>query len=261
MFNLSNCLYFNNKEMYDEVSLIAYRLFSKYPLNTSSLGLKEMIKNYASINNVEVKVLYIPLKDIQLWGIFYQLDGIYFIVINSEISMNKQVVALAHEFYHLYSAIEENMEPFDILTDNTTSINIEDQKANAFAACFLMPEIVLKVIIKKPLTIEDKIIQVKRLMDNFMVPFKTAVIRLMEIEYLSKEEGLAFIGATTRDFRDRFEYKTSRWDVVSNGLIELDDLDNLFRINEDLELMSSKKLNKQKEIVEQIIQTLKDDKS
>ena len=80
MFDISNCLYFTEKETYSEINRIATRIFSVYPFNNGSLALKQMIKNYASTNNVQVKILYIPLKDNQLWGLFYQLDGIYFIV-------------------------------------------------------------------------------------------------------------------------------------------------------------------------------------
>lgn len=264
MFDISNCLYFTEKETYEEINRIATRIFSVYPFNNGSLALKQMIKNYAATNNVQVKILYIPLKDIQLWGVFYQLDGIYFIVINSEISLNKQVVALAHEFYHLYSAVEENMVPLDILADNVKTLNIEDKKANAFAACFLMPEHILKSMLKKPNTLEEKIVLIKIVMDVFMVPFKTAVIRLMEIEYLSKDEGLEIINSTTRKVRDKFEslnaFNISKWDMVNDKLLELDDLDTLFHINEDLELMSEKKLNKHKEIVEQITNMLKGNK-
>lgn len=264
MFDISNCLYFTEKETYSEINRIATRIFSVYPFNNGSLALKQMIKNYASTNNVQVKILYIPLKDNQLWGLFYQLDGIYFIVINSEISLNKQVVALAHEFYHLYSAVEENMVPLDILADNVKTLNIEDKKANAFAACFLMPEHILKSMLKKPNTLEEKIVLIKIVMDVFMVPFKTAVIRLMEIEYLSKEEGLEIINSTTRNVRDKFEslntFNISKWDMVNDKLLELDDLDSLFHINEDLELMSEKKLNKHKEIVEKITNMLKGNK-
>ncbi len=264
MFDISNCLYFTEKETYSEINRIATRIFSVYPFNNGSLALKQMIKNYASTNNVQVKILYIPLKDNQLWGLFYQLDGIYFIVINSEISLNKQVVALAHEFYHLYSAVEENMVPLDILADNVKTLNIEDKKANAFAACFLMPEHILKSMLKKPNTLEEKIVLIKIVMDVFMVPFKTAVIRLMEIEYLSKEEGLEIINSTTRNVRDKFEslntFNISKWDMVNDKLLELDDLDTLFHINEDLELMSEKKLNKHKEIVEKITNMLKGNK-
>lgn len=264
MFDISNCLYFSDKETYIEINRIATRILSVYPFNNGSLALKQMIKNYAQTNNVQVKVLYIPLKDIQLWGLFYQLDGIYFIVINSEISLSKQSVALAHEFYHLYSAVEENMVPLDILSDNEKKIKIEDKKANAFAACFLMPEHILKSMLKKPNTIEEKIVLIKIVMDVFMVPFKTAVIRLMEIEYLTEDEGLDIINSITRDIRDKFEnintYKNSKWDYVNYNSIELDDLDTLFHINEDLELMSEKKLKKHKEIVENIIKTLKGNK-
>lgn len=264
MFDISNCLYFNEKEIYEEMNRIATRIFSVYPFNNGSLALKQIIKNYAAANNVQVKILYIPLKDIQLWGLFYQLDGIYFIVINSEISLNKQVVALAHEFYHLYSAVEENMVALDILADNVRTLNIEDKKANAFAACFLMPEHFLKSMFKKPNTLEEKILLIKMVMDVFMVPFKTAVIRLMEIEFLTKDEGLEIINSTTRNERDKFEsfnaFKLSKWDMV-NDLLELDDLDTLFHINEDLELMSEKKLNKHKEIVKKITKLLKGNNS
>lgn len=265
MFDISNCLYFSDNEVYDEINRVATRIFSVYPFNNSSLALKQMIKNYADRNNIQVKILYIPLNDIQLWGLFYQLDGIYFIVINSEISLNKQVVALAHEFYHLYSSVEENMVPLDILSDNEKSLNIEDKKANAFAACFLMPDHILRAMLKKPNTLDDKILSIKVLMDIFMVPFKTAVIRLMEVEYLTQKEGLDIINSTTRKVRDTFEslntFKISKWDMVNKELLELDDLETLFRINEDLELMSEKKLKKHKEIVDQITKQLKGNKT
>ena len=261
MFNLDNCLYLKDKKLYEEISLIASKIYLRYSIPNNPSAMKAMIKQYAKANDVHVKILYVPLNDTQLWGIFYQLDGIYFIVINSEISINKQVVALAHEFYHFYSSVEENMVPLDILSDNIESDNIEDKKADAFAACYLMPELILKSSLQQPFSLEEKLLQIKLLMDAFIVPYKTAAIRLMEIGYISKEECLTFIDATTRDLRDILERvnssKESRWDFINKNLIELDDLDNLLYINENLELMSSKKLKKQKEIVDKIKKELK----
>lgn len=253
-FNANNCLFFSDKEMYKQVEKVAIKLRSIFAISSATL-LPTIIKEYASQNNVIVKILHLPLKDNQLWGIFYNINGIYFIVINSEISQNKQMVALAHEFYHFYASIEENLEPRDILNADTQELNIEDKKANTFAACLLIPEDYLKVLCNTEDTIIGKINQIKKVMNIFMVPYKTAVIRLAETGFFSEKEALEFINMINKETRDIFDVVSMnniKWNFADNS-IDLDDYETLIHSNEDLGLMSSKKLNKQKEIVKNIL--------
>ena len=266
-FNIENCLFYSEPETFQKVSVLALKLLQNLSTTFPTMNaLKKVIKTFAKNNEVYVQILYVPFNDVQAWGMFYQLDGVYFIVINSEIPMNKQNVALVHEFYHFYTAVKENYTP-DILRENATELNDEDKKANAFAASFLMPENLVKIFLASNdmKFIDDQIIAIKDIMDVFMVPYKTAVIRLMELQKISVDTGLKLLNKDNSIIHKLKLYNLyeenflpSRWNFSNDKYIDLDDLEFLMVYNKENELISPQKLKKQEEIVKEIMQKLRD---
>lgn len=142
-----------------------------------------------SILEKESKVLYYPLEEQQVWGFSERIKGKAFVCINTSLPYDKQVFAAAHELYHLWFGTsgeimisEDSQEPD---ADKET-----ERYANRFAAEFLVNEELLlqeiKVygIDKNALSIKD----IVKLANLFVVPYRTMVKRLHEIEVCSKRE-------------------------------------------------------------------------
>ena len=103
-----------------------------------------------------------------------------------------QVFAAAHELYHLWFSDMKNGEELysQVLNENTSSdgtINKEDLLANRFAAEFLIQEDIFRNEINQivPSNCKIGIREIVELMDVFLVPYKTIVTRLYELNYLS----------------------------------------------------------------------------
>lgn len=140
------------------------------------------------------KTLYYPTKDDDICGAVYKSKKYKISYINSYIPLEKQVFAAAHELYHiLYSEVSNNeVISSNILDESlpTNKINKEDLKANRFAAEILVPKEVLRNEIDIR-DIKENLIDIRdiiELMDIFLVPYKTIIRRLYEIEYITKEK-------------------------------------------------------------------------
>lgn len=262
---LSECLFNSDNKTFRDIEKKANSVLMTYPiLRLIGSNLKPFIKNYAKQYSVHLKILYLPFNDSQVWGLFYQRSGIYFIVINSEISVNKQNVALAHEFYHFIVALEEgNATAMDILQDKKSSsvTTFEDQKANAFSSCLLMPSDLINLVIPKGATsIPDALVYTKILMDMFIVPYKTAVIRLLETGKLSFEDADKFIRAVGTKVRNDLEknnlVQKIRWEHPIKNYVDTDDLEVLIDENENYDFISSSKASKYKKQAEEIVQKI-----
>ena len=255
-FNRNNCLFLIDKEAFLEIERIANQLHSNSYLIQSPFALKERIKEYALKNDVIVKIMYVPMDDSKIWGMFYEINGIYFIAINNQKPMNKQLVALAHEFYHFYAAINESASKRDILLEDQGELLIEDKKANAFAATYLMPEATIRAILKPTDSLPSKVLQIKLLMGIFMIPYKTAVLRLLEIGFISEDDAEILLNKTSQEVEDFINsitfFKNNVGEINTENVIDLDDLDIIVESNENLELISSKKLKIDKDIILQI---------
>ena len=114
-----------------------------------------------------------------------------FVFINTHKSIEKQVFTAAHELGHI-------LDLSDFLEKKCPDYNVEMEEIsmNKFAALLLMPENFfskeLQNNLKKYCTEEgqislDNLIKFSLyLMDLFFVPFKAVIIRLFELDYLSK---------------------------------------------------------------------------
>ena len=259
---LENCLYYTDIKEYKQIESMANRiLFNSPTTKLVASNLKLLIKEHAKKMDVHLKVLYLPFHDSQVWGMFYKKSEIFFIIINSEIAISKQNVALAHEFYHFLESLEtEKHSPLDIFREiSNNQNNIEDYKANAFSSCLLMPADVVNVICKKNNTnIYEQIAYIKVLMDAFVVPYKTAVIRLYELEVFDFNTAQTFLcdeEKKTQSIIERIKSSSGgqRWENNFENYYDLDDLFDLINENETYEFISEKKAKTTREKVEELI--------
>jgi len=154
----------------------------------SSRVIKEDVFKILEMN---CKTLYYPIKDDDICGFVYKLKENKIACINSSIPMEKQVFAAAHELYHiLYSDIDNGeLINSEVLDEKIplNEISREDLKANKFAAEFLVPEEVFRNELSIRNIKKDSIglKGIVELMDVFLVPYKTLVRRLYEIDYIT----------------------------------------------------------------------------
>lgn len=184
------------KEIIDNVN----RCLGEY--KKSSRVIKEDVFKILEMN---CKTLYYPINDDDICGFVYKLKENKIACINSSIPMEKQVFAAAHELYHiLYSDIDNgeliNSEVLDEKIP-VNKISREDLKANKFAAEFLVPEEVFRNELSIRNIKKDTIglRGIVELMDVFLVPYKTLVRRLYEIDHISLAKCNEFLNEEDRE--------------------------------------------------------------
>ena len=254
--SLNNCLFLTNKTLYKQIDKKAKDILKEYSVSDLiGCNLKNVIKHYAEKNKKCLKILCLPFNDKQVWGYFYNIETIYFIVINSEISLKKQNVALAHEFYHFITASEnDDYNVKDIIAEkkvnDCTNIEDEDKKADAFSASLLMPESFINKLVTGLIT-ENAPNIVKFLMDTCIVPYKTVIIRLNELSLLKKDLAEKLLNDNA------IKAHTDRWDNAFNNFIDLDDLNDIIEENKEYCFITPEEATKITNEVEEIKRKLK----
>lgn len=144
-----------------------------------------------SILELNSRVLYYPLEEDDVWGFAVKAKNQLFVCINTSIPYDKQVFAAAHELYHLWFNGEEELILSSALEEyevNDAEIDVDELKANRFAAEFLVEENLLRQemqtysILKDSIDIKD----ILKLANLFLVPYKTMVRRLYEVNIINK---------------------------------------------------------------------------
>ena len=146
------------------------------------------------ILEMNCKVIYYPIEDDEICGFVYSFKNRKFVYINSYIPYEKQIFTAAHELYHIwYSDIKTGELLKSVVLEETINfrdIKKEDLRANRFGAEFLVPKDVLlnELQIRKMNKNIIGLREIVELMDIFLVPYKTLVRRLYEIEYLTEDK-------------------------------------------------------------------------
>jgi len=141
--------------------------------------------------------------------IYTEEDGkeLTFIGINTSDYYDKQIFAVAHELYHYFTKSGSHLSrPEDV------EYNINEAKANRFAAEFLFPETVLKsIVIEEFRTSSLEKIQQKtlirfiaRLHCTWWLPFRSLVKRLHEIKAITSEQYAELYEVDERDLNGDF---------------------------------------------------------
>jgi len=144
------------------------------------------IFNILALNS---RVLYYPLEDDDVWGFADKIKEQSFVCISTSIPYDKQVFAAAHELYHLWFNEEQELILSSVLEeeeDINSQINDTELRANRFAAEFLVEENLLRQEMKTYGINRDNIgiKEILKLATLFLVPYKTMVRRLYELNIL-----------------------------------------------------------------------------
>ncbi|HEX3046957.1 MAG TPA: ImmA/IrrE family metallo-endopeptidase [Bacillota bacterium] len=137
-------------------------------------------------------VIYYPIADNEICAFIVKHGVKYFTIINTAIPLEKQIFAAAHELYHLWYTKDSWEILRNVILDGQLNdqIAIDEVKANRFAAELLVPtqlilsELGLRNIKRNVVELKD----VVELMDVFLMPYKTIVRRLLEVEYINEEK-------------------------------------------------------------------------
>ena len=182
------------KEEIEAVQRIVNSKLGEYKKNNQII--KEDIFKILEMN---CKVIYYPIEDNEICGFVYSFNNYKFVFINSYIPYEKQIFTAAHELYHIWYSDTKTGELLKSVvleeTINFKDIKTEDFKANRFGAEFLVPKDVLlnELQIRKISKNSVELREIVELMDIFLVPYKTLVRRLYEIEYLTMDKCLELL--------------------------------------------------------------------
>ena len=207
-----------------------------------------------------VDLLLFPVEDDELCGFICEYKGDIFIYINSYLPYEKQIFAAGHELYHLIKNghDRELLQIKDIQEDNDKN-DIEENKANLFAALLLVPdESLMKELdllkVKNANDLDE--LKVIKLMDIFAVPFKTIILRLFELNILNEKETEKWLTVPDRNEKEGIlklikKHKIAeRWQKRTKQ-IKYSDLLALIIDNDELELLPKKKIEKDLALINQ----------
>lgn len=185
-----------NKEEIEKIETKALRHRKMNDLGTES-PIGDKIFNIIE-NQYESFLLLYPLKSRNIAGFTRKKREFVQIFINTSFDKGFQNFAGAHELYHLIQFQEKENDNFvlckntDVLdTIDESDINLEELKANYFAAAFLLPREVVferfKKIKKLNCSEEDFILEILKVQFQYEVPFKTILKRLRELDIIDKK--------------------------------------------------------------------------
>lgn len=184
-----------------------------------------------SILGLYARVIYYPLGKNAPWG-FTRISGSRndagldkpFVAINTSIPVSCQVFAAAHELYHIWYEQKPDILPGDLLDEEGKEIN--EKKANRFAAEFLADEVMLKQEMETYQIKEFSIKSVLQLAELFVMPYKAIVKRLFEIGSIGEDEKKKLLSETEESiecYRKRYAFPTGEADsrIAVDNLAEL----------------------------------------
>ncbi|AGB42247.1 putative Zn peptidase [Halobacteroides halobius DSM 5150] len=165
----------------------------------------------------QVDLLRFPVEDDDFCGFICNHQGETFIYINTYLSYEKQIFATAHELYHFRNNRNGEQEVLhQQVVNQENNIDLEESKANLFAALLLVPEESLKEeldLLQVNQAADLDLLKLIKLMDTFAVPYKTIILRLYEIELLTTKEAQSWLDIPDRDPKQGVLYHINKHQI------------------------------------------------
>jgi Zn-dependent peptidase ImmA (M78 family) len=147
-------------------------------------------------------ILLYPLNTKKVAGFTRKQNNEIQIFVNTSLNLDFQIFAAAHELYHLieFKNKEDEDDDYFVVCNDKEDINenlddivdINELKANYFAAAFLLPKNLIEKRFKGLKNgisnEEDIIVEILKLQYEFEVPFKTVLKRLKELGSIGDAE-------------------------------------------------------------------------
>ena len=164
----------------------------RHEQNIQSCGIKDI---FELIEQMEIDLIRYPFgKDI-FCGFSAIFEGKKVIVTNSSEILARKIFTAAHELAHLLYDFDLNSEDIKVDIDLTSKREgIGEKRADFFAACFLIPEELLRqfIIFKldKPEFSQLNGLDIVRIQVEFNVSYSAVIERLKEIKAINYEKAV-----------------------------------------------------------------------
>lgn len=213
-------------------------------------------------------MLRYPVKDADLCACTFIRKGRMFVMVNSALPLSKQIFAAAHELYHIYCYFEGydsallqsgSILASDIIDEEANEM--EDMEANAFAAILLVPKERLdEQTDVYNLSYKDISVQtVLKIMDIFAIPYKAAVLRLLEEDKIETKTAKKLLQVTDEEISKQIELtgKAVRWQEIPRDFIRFGSLSKLMYDVECLDAVREERLADDKNRLNEIMESLR----
>jgi len=247
---LSESLYKKQPKQFEKINDLSRQFAGAYCgatiLRDSIFG---VVENYARKRELSLEILRYPFHDKELWAFTFVKKGTIFLGVNSELSMCKQLFAVAHELYHIHCYAEDIDQSIiasgsllDSGTADDTAKTQEDLEANAFAGLLLMSDdrmeeqIRLFGISGQSVSIDDILI----LMDLFALPYKAVILRLYEGSIITEEKANELLKYDATFVTQRIELtgKAKKWQLDGKEIEHFGSLLENLEFNSEHELLT-----------------------
>jgi Zn-dependent peptidase ImmA (M78 family) len=157
-----------------------------------------------------------PLEIYEISGFTTYYNNEFVVFLNSSFTLGHERFTAAHELYHiLYNS--DILKKEKLLLNNNSNNN-EDEKANVFAAEFLMPEDYVKELFYKLINVDSDKLEVRhlvRLNSTLKVSYKAMLKRLVQLDLcdISLYESLVEYGTLEKKKELRDITKTEGYDI------------------------------------------------
>lgn len=266
---LDNSLFVRNRKKYTKINECATSFNSLYNKNNIIQDdIFNVLENYVTHHDMPFDMLRYPIGDVELCACTFIRQGRMFVMINSSLPLSKQIFAAAHELYHIYCYFEENdpilLQSGSILESDTIdeeAKEIEDMAANAFAAILLAPKDRLNEqtdvynLSYKNISVQT----VLKIMDIFAIPYKAAVLRLLEEDKIDIKVARALLQIDVTEIAKQIELtgKAARWQEIPNNFIRFGSLSELMYEVEQFEAARDERLESDKIRLAEIVKSLR----
>ena len=266
---LENSLFIKDKKKYVKINERVTSFNSLYNKNNIIQDdIFNILENYVARHDMPFDLLRYPIADTELCACTFIRQGRMFVMVNSALPISKQIFAAAHELYHIYCYFEENdsvlLQSGSILESGVLddeAKEIEDMKANAFAALLLAP----KERIDEQTDVYNisykniSIPIVLRIMDIFAIPYKAAVLRLFEEEKINVKTAKRLLQEDEEEINKRIKLtgKAARWQEIPKDFIRFGSLSELMYDVEQRAVAGDERLESDKARLDKIDKTLR----
>jgi len=178
------------------------------------MGMAEPVNVVTLLRGLRVIAMYRPLSE-NSYGISIKSGSGKFMLVNSNLSLGRQHITVAHELYHLF--FDTNHRPH-IYNGSGTGV---EKEANTFASALLMP----KAGILQELRDEDiksrsvAVASVIRLEQLFSVPRASLLHRLKDIGIIDAKALKKLSTFGDKDSARAYGYDTSLYESGNAGLV------------------------------------------
>ena len=265
---LDNSLFVKDRKKYIKISECATSFNSLYNKNNIIQDdIFNVLENYVARHDMPFDMLRDPIEDTDLCACTFIRKGRMFVMINSALPLSKQIFAAAHELYHIYCYFEEHdselLQSGSILASSIIdeeAKEIEDMEANAFAAILLAPKERLDEqtdvynLSYKNISVQT----ILKVMDIFAIPYKAAVIRLLEEDKIDAKDAKKLLLVPEEEINKQMKLtgKAARWQEIHKDFVRFGSLSELMYDVEQMDAVRDERLSSDKSRLTEIMKNL-----